>query len=133
MRIRATKPEFWQLPELNELDWGVVYSGPVPERVNLVAPVKGGYEYVYLLLGKGGDPVYIGRSFRPADRISKHRRKPWWHLVSHVAFIEVAEVPVPNRRPSYIDSPNSARFEALAIQHLNPSANIARPQRMVNR
>ena len=124
MRIRSTKPEFWRSAAVSTLDWEVVYDGPLPKRrVNKVAPAGSWSEYVYLLFDSTDELVYVGRSFRPADRFSKHCRKPWWGRVSGVVFIRVQEKPKPPRR-FWEHGPNTAVFEAAAIQALRPSENI---------
>lgn len=49
MRIRSTKPEFWRSKTIRALPWEVVYDGPKPKRVNLIAPQRSDLEYVYML------------------------------------------------------------------------------------
>lgn len=113
------------------MDWQPIYDGPVPKRVNAIAPMDTAAEYVYLLFDSADELVYVGRSFRPADRFTKHRRKPWWPTVASVALIRVSDVPS-HERPSWRDpGPNTARLEALAIDRLRPPANIAAPSRLV--
>lgn len=131
MRIRSIRPEFWSSEDIAAMDWQLVYDGPIPKRVNTIAPMTSAAEYVYLLFGSSDELIYVGRSFRPADRFTKHRRKPWWHLVSGVVIIRVSDTPS-HMRASWRDpGPNTARLEALAIDRLRPPANIAAPSRLV--
>ncbi|QKY78934.1 replication initiation protein [Mycobacterium phage Rebel] len=119
MRIRSIKPEFWRSEDIASIDMTVVYVGPVDVRVNEIAPCGYQTEYVYMLFDTDDDLVYIGRSFRPADRFTKHRRKPWWLTVLNAVIVRVAE-------PSQ-ERPDAARLEAYAIRELRPRANAAVP------
>ncbi|MGP9682050.1 GIY-YIG nuclease family protein [Brachybacterium sp. AOP3-A1-3] len=131
MRIRSIRPEFWSSEDIAAMDWQVTYDGPVPKRVNTIAPMTSAAEYVYLLFDSLDELVYVGRSFRPADRFTKHRRKSWWKRVATVAIVRITEAPPHTRPPWMTYGPNTARFEALAIDRLNPPANIAAPSRLV--
>lgn len=129
MRIRATKPEFWKSDRISSIDWDVVYDGPPPRRTNELAPASSRHEYVYLLFDYRDDPVYVGRSFRPADRLAKHRRKPWWRDVVSAVIIRVAERPYAERPPWQKVGPNTARLEAYLIKSLKPPQNVGVPLR----
>lgn len=129
MRIRSTEPEFWASETINALLWDVIYDGPLPERLNDIAPMSSVCEYVYMLFGATDELLYVGRSFRPADRFTKHRRKPWWPQVAGAVLIRVHEDPIHRRLPWQKVGPNTARFEAIAIKMLHPIANIAAPAR----
>ena len=128
MRIRSTKPEFWRSERISSVDWEVIYDGPVPRRVNAVAPRVSGFEYVYMLFDASDRLLYVGRSFRPADRFTKHLRKPWWHLVDGVVLVRITD-PIHGRMPWQKIGPNTARFEAVAISMLDPGFNVAAPSR----
>lgn len=129
MRIRGTKPEFWRSRRVGSVSWSVVYDGPIPARVNTIAPAGSDREYVYLFFDASDALVYVGRSFRPADRFTKHRRKAWWSQVASVTIIKVLEEPIWLRMPWQKNGPNTARLEAFAIEELRPWANIAAPAR----
>jgi len=129
MRIRSTKPEFWRSERIASVDWEVVHDGPMPKRVNTIAPMSSEFEYVYMLFDEANSLVYVGRSFRPADRFTKHRRKSWWPQVKAVVLIRVREEPRHRRPPWQKAGPNTARLEAYAISMLHPSANIAGPSK----
>lgn len=129
MRIRSIKPEFWRSDRIAAVDWSVIHDGPLPKRVNTVAPMSDRWEYVYMLFDDSDALVYVGRSFRPADRFTKHRRKPWWSSVSGVVLIKVHETPRYQRPSWQKDGPNTARFEAIAIDVLRPAANVAAPSK----
>lgn len=128
MRIRSIKPEFWRSDAVNAIPWHVVFDGPRPSKVNDVAPMRSGVEYVYLLFGETDQLLYVGRSFRPADRFSKHCRKPWWKDVSGVVLISVEDERRPGVCRKYYTPPNVSAFESAAIAALNPLHNIARPK-----
>lgn len=130
MRIRSTKPEFWRSGRIASVDWEVIYDGPIPKRVNGIAPMSSTCEYVYLLFDGRDDLLYVGRSFRPADRFTKHRRKSWWSDVNGVVIIRVAELPMNLRRPRERVGPNTVLLEACAIAELHPRANVAAPARL---
>lgn len=129
MRIRSTKPEFWRSERIASVNWEVVYDGPIPRRTSEVAPESPRWEYVYMLFDAADELVYVGRSFRPADRFTKHRRKPWWPLVTTAALVRVHELPPFERLPWQKVGPNTARFEAVAIDILRPPMNVAAPAR----
>ncbi|MGG7510874.1 GIY-YIG nuclease family protein [Plantibacter sp. YIM 135249] len=129
MRIRSTKPEFWRSKDVTSIKWEVVYDGPMPTRLNSIAPMRSDCEYVYLLFNEADELLYVGRSFRPADRFTKHRRKAWWPMATGAVIIRVEEVPPFHRKPWDFSGPNTARLEALAIRELHPSANVAAPAR----
>lgn len=129
MRIRSTKPEFWRSDAVSSIDWEVIYDGPVPARLNPIAPISSTCEYVYLIFDESDQLLYVGRSFRPADRFTQHRRKAWWPMAAGVVIIRVAELPRYQRKPWHYSGPNTARLEALAISELHPSANVAAPAR----
>ena len=132
VRIRSIRPEFWTSEDVAALDWQLIYNGPVPKRVNTIAPMTSTVEYVYLLFDSADELVYVGRSFRPADRFTKHRRKSWWGRVASTAIVRVTE-DLPHTRPPWMTyGPNTARFEALAIDRLQPPANIAGPAKSVS-
>lgn len=131
MRIRSIRPEFWSSEDIAAMDWQPIYDGPVPKRVNAIAPMSTAAEYVYLLFDSTDELIYVGRSFRPADRFTKHHRKPWWARVESVVIIRVTEDPPHTRPPWMTYGPNTARLEALAIDRLHPPANIAAPSRLV--
>ena len=133
MRIRSTKPEFWRSRTVASVDWAVIYDGMVPRRVNTVAPMSSDCEYVYLLFDDSDALIYVGRSFRPADRFTKHRRKQWWRQVARVVLIRVHEDHPRSRPPWQKNGPNTARFEACAIDMLRPSANVAAPSKAAMR
>lgn len=125
MRIRSIKPEFWRSPELSNIDMELVYDGPMRRRINDVAPMRNDSEYVYFLRNAEDRIVYIGRSFRPADRFTKHRRKPWWRDVVSAAIVRVADTP-PWARGSWAEGgPETRRVEAFAIAQLKPYGNVA--------
>lgn len=127
MRIRSTKPEFWRSERVASLPLEVAYDGPLPrgprcyaENIPGVAPNS---EYVYLLFGLGDELVYVGRAWRVADRLTKHRRRPWWPRVTDAVLVRVQG-----------STPNEAawltrRLEALAIRDLAPSGNVAGPSK----
>lgn len=125
MRIRSTKPEFWRSETITALPWELVYDGPKPKRVNLVAPMSSGIEYVYLLFDSVDRLLYVGRSFRPADRFSKHCRRDWWHQVSGVVLIAVSDEVRFGVHRNYYTPPNVDAFEREAIAKLRPLHNIA--------
>lgn len=125
--IRGTKPEFWESSRITSMSWEVVYDGPIPRRVNDIAPMSVDCEYVYLLFDPVDVLVYVGRSFRPADRFTKHRRKEWWRAVAGVVIVRVHELPRWERSPWESVGTNTTRLEALAIAELEPWANIAAP------
>lgn len=127
MRIRSLKPEFWANPEIAAMDYEIVHEGPLPRRVNAVAPMAPDAEYVYMLFDADASPVYVGRSFRPADRIGAHRRKPWWEQITSAVIVRIQDTPSHERRSWRDPGANTARFEAIAIAALTPSANIATP------
>jgi hypothetical protein len=122
MRIRGTKSEFWKSRRIAAVSTDVVFDGAFPTGakpyVNL--PLSGSkHEFVYLLLSSIGRPVYVGRSWRPADRFSQHKRKPWWPEVSHLTLIRVDGI-------SRIDSEAKTAFvERVLIEELAPSGNVA--------
>ena len=125
MRIRSTKPEFWQSERIASIPWEITYDGPRPKRVNLVAPMQSGIEYVYLLFDATDRLLYVGRSFRPADRFSKHCRRDWWPEVAAVVLVAVRDDPRVGVRRAYYNPPNVAAFEHAAITELRPLHNIA--------
>lgn len=125
--IRSIDPEFWRSGLLAGIEMETVYDGIVPRRrVNVIAPARSGFEYVYMLFGDDDWLLYVGRSFRPADRLHVHLRKAWGHLVTGMLIIKVTEAP--GWRPG--PGPNTARLESVAIAMLHPFANIAAPSRM---
>lgn len=125
MQVDSIPTSFWRSERLTGIRWFFIYDGPVPERVNDIAPMESWCEYVYMLFGTDDWLLYVGRSFRPADRLAKHLRKPWGHLVKGMAIIRIEEPNKPVRGPG----PNTARYEAVAIDELMPIANIAAPAR----
>jgi len=129
-RIRSIRPEFWASEDVAALPWDVIYDGPMPRRVSSVAPMSSGCEYVYMLFDASDNLVYVGRSFRPADRFTKHRRKAWWSDVAAVVLVRVSEAPTWTRAPWSTVGPNMVRLEACAIEMLHPRANIAAPARV---
>lgn len=124
MRIRSTKPEFWRSKTIAALPWRFIYDGPKPKRVNLVAPLAAGLEYVYLLFDDSDTLLYIGRSFRPADRFSNHCRRDWWPEVSRLVLIAVEDEIRVGVHRTYYTPPIVAAFESAAIAELNPIHNI---------
>lgn len=128
MRIRSTKPEFWRSERIAALPWDVVYDGPKPRRVNEVAPVRSDAEYVYLLFGERDELLYVGRSFRPADRFSSHHRKSWWVQVTGVVLIAVRDERRIGVHRKYYTPPNVSAFESAAIAELEPLHNLVRPK-----
>lgn len=128
MRIRSTKPEFWKSEQIESVMWEVVYDGPIPRSANDVAPTVSPHEYVYLLFGREDELVYVGRSFRPGDRFTKHRRKRWWADVEGVVIVRVEE-PASPRYGWQRSGLNTARLEAFAIKELHPRANVAAPSK----
>lgn len=123
-RIRSIKPEFWTDEKIAAMDWKIVHDGPVPNRVNVVAPMAGLAEYVYLLFDAHDRLVYVGRSFRPADRFTKHRRKTWWSSVTDAVIVRIGEPPRWTWGSWGTAPPNTSLFEKLAITGLHPIANI---------
>lgn len=128
MRIRATKPEFWKSRRIASVPTGVVFDAPFPSghRPYVNLPRAGSSaEFVYLLLSELGAPIYIGRSWRPADRFSKHKRKPWWPRVEHLVLIRVSGT-------GRVDAEVKTAFvERVLIEELKPTANIADGHRKV--
>lgn len=122
MRIRTIKPEFWRSDDIAKLDWQIIHDGPIPHRVNTVAPMHAAAEYVYMLFDRLNRLLYVGRSFRPADRFTKHRRKPWWKRVSGAVIIRITDTPTFG--PG-VAGPNTIAFEKAAIRDLAPTENVA--------
>lgn len=127
MRIRSTKPEFWNSTRLSSIPMEVAYDGPLPTGPkcysrSLPGPAPNS-EYVYLLFDESDALVYVGRAWRVADRLTKHRRRPWWSGVRRIAVVRVSGSNV-------CDATKATRLvEALAIRDLAPSGNIAAPSR----
>lgn len=128
MRIRAIKPEFWTSGPLSSLDLELIHDGELRNRINEMAPMSSTCEYLYMLFDESDGLIYIGRSFRPADRLTKHRSKPWWGLVSGLAIVRVMEPPRHDWLPWAKSGPNTSLVEAFAIRELNPPHNVARPK-----
>ena len=126
MRIRSTKPEFWRSATIARLPWELLYDGPKPRRVNAIAPLSSGTEYVYLLFDDDDSLLYVGRSQRPADRFSTHCRRHWWSEVSGYVFVAVRDEVRFGVYRKYYTPPNVAAFEKAAIAELNPRYNIVR-------
>lgn len=129
MRIRSTKPEFWE--RAISIPHEVIWDGPRPTRVNAVAPMRAGVEYVYMLFDPSDQLLYVGRSFRPADRFASHCRRVWWPDVERFAFVAVSDPIRIGEYRKYRTPPNVAAFETLAIQVLDPIHNIVRPRKVV--
>ena len=104
--------------------WEIAYDGPLPNRLNRVAPMQSGVEYVYLLFDATDRLLYVGRSLRPADRFSKHCRRDWWPEVADVVLVSVRDEIRLGVRRVYITPPNVAAFEHAAITNLRPIHNI---------
>jgi hypothetical protein len=122
MRIRGTKPEFWKSRRIASIPTEVAFDGPFPtgNKPYVDLPrATGNSRFVYLLLSSVGKPVYIGRSWRPADRFSSHRRKSWWSQVAHLVIIRVSGAS-PVEADVY-----TARVEQVLIEELAPSGNIS--------
>jgi hypothetical protein len=122
MRIRSTKPEFWRSVTVSAVAPEVIYDGPMPTGRRPyagLAPAVGCTEYVYLLFGEQDELVYVGRSFRPADRFTKHRRKPWWPQVAGLVLLRITGA-TPREATALTDG-----LERLAIKRLGPTGNIA--------
>ena len=125
MRIRSTKPEFWRSERVASIPMEVAYDGPLPtgpkcysRNLPGVAPRS---EHVYLMFDANDALVYVGRAWRIADRLTKHRRRPWWPSVRGIVIVRVT-----GRDPSEANR-FTRLLEALAIRDLNPSGNIAGP------
>lgn len=123
MRIRSIKPEFWRSERVASLDLECAFDGPLPRGPKCYAKtipgVRTNSEYVYFLFDVDDNLVYIGRSWRVADRLTKHRRRPWWPLVERIALVQV-------RGESWAEAERDTRLlEALAIHELCPSGNRA--------
>ena len=88
-----------------------------------VPGMKQNHEYVYILRDATGAAVYVGRSFRPADRFTKHRRKPWWTVVAHLTVLQIVG-------RDHIDAEmRGARLERALIAQLQPYGNLVPGQR----
>lgn len=68
--------------------------------------------YVYRLVDKAGELVYVGMTVNPGDRIGVHRKKSWWPEVDDVLL----------ERFSSVDEARAA--EARAIRTESPRCNI---------
>lgn len=123
-RIRTIKPDFFQSEDVAALQPEPVYEGPLGRAASEASQARADSEYVYFLSSAAGELVYVGRSFRPADRFTKHRRKPWWEKVSTALIVRVPELPIWERKHDPCGK-NTARLEALAISRLSPTGNIA--------
>lgn len=126
MRIRGTKPEFWKSRRISSVSTELAFDGQFPSgRHPYVGLPKSGanFEFVYLLLSSIGSPIYVGRSWRPADRFTKHRRKDWWQGVEHLTLIRVYGA-------SRLDATVQTAFvERVLIEELAPSGNLTVGQR----
>lgn len=123
MRIRSTKPEFWKSKRIASLDLDCVFDGPIPRGHKCYSQnlpgVRPNSEYVYLLFDVDDALVYIGRAWRVADRLTKHRRRSWWPMIERIALVQV-------RGNSPSEAERSTRLlEALAIRELLPTGNLA--------
>lgn len=130
-RIRTIKPDAFLSESLSTFLHTVTaraiaptihFDAPLPRGRNPyagLAPMADGVEYVYLLSDADRRLLYVGRSFRPADRFTKHRRKPWW---AQVDWLTILRIEAPDRREAEacVD-----RLERLAIRRLRPAHNIA--------
>lgn len=126
MRIRGTKPEFWKSRRIASVKTEVAFDGRFPRGRHPYAglPKAGANsEFVYLLLSDLGAPIYVGRSWRPADRFAKHCRKEWWPRVEHLTIIRVYGA-------DRFDATNqTAHVERILIEELHPTGNLAAGQR----
>lgn len=123
MRIRSIKPDFWRSERVAALDLDCVYDGPLPRGHKCYARnlpgVRTNSEYVYFLFGVDDALIYVGRAWRVADRLTKHRRRSWWPMIERIALVQV-------RGGSSSEAERSTRLlEALAIQELGPTGNLA--------
>lgn len=125
-RVDTLPDAFWDSPRLAGIRWRVIFDADMPSNVLELAPPSRHFEYVYMLFDDRDWLLYVGRSFRPSDRINKHRPKAWGHLIGGLVLVRIDESPEWRRGPG----PNTARFEAVAIDMLNPIANIAAASRM---
>jgi hypothetical protein len=87
--------------------------------------MRAGIEYVYLLFDQADSLLYVGRSFRPADRFSKHCRRDWWPQVTSLVLIAVEDKIRYGVHRRYYTPPNVKAFEDAAIAGLLPIHNIA--------
>lgn len=128
MRIRSIKPEFWRSDDIDALSVFDCYSGPLPsQRVcDELIPTKYARGFVYFAFC-GDELSYIGKTWHVKDRLDKHRRKAWWHLVT---WLEVVGL---DMNDFYETEIREGFLEALCIANLNPSRNISRPKHYMNR
>lgn len=106
--------------------WEKVYDQEFPcgdKPYRAIPGMRPNTEYVYVLDDGADVIVYVGRSFRPADRFTKHRRKCWWRDVETLTLFAVYGH---NEKDTTM---RTVQMESVLITALAPYGNKAAGQR----
>lgn len=102
---------------------GRVFSGPIPRKPKdwSLGVVTHNTQHIYAFYDVAGDPLYVGRTYDPAVRWFRHKKKAsWWH---DAVTVDLWLVVGPDRQTVDRDI---CEIEKWFIRELDPMHNMTR-------